>query len=86
MLVIIEDRPWGSDPSQPAQLREKINTYAGYVIDGSLSRDYPETVERPVRVQITCADQPCGDIAAIIEHARTKLGELGIQLIVQARS
>lgn len=42
LLVMIEDRPWGVVDEQATQLREKINTYAGYVLDGSLAQQYPE--------------------------------------------
>jgi hypothetical protein len=35
LLVMIEDRPWGADGAQEGQLREKINAYAAYVLNGS---------------------------------------------------
>jgi len=34
LLVMVEDRPWGTHPDQSAQLQEKLNTYASYVLDG----------------------------------------------------
>lgn len=35
LLVMVEDRPWGTHPDQSAQLQEKLNTYASYVLDGA---------------------------------------------------
>lgn len=86
MIVMVEDRPWGADPHQPAQLREKINTYTGFILDGGLARRYPETVGQPVRIQLDCVQQPTGDIAAIVEHARAQLDKLGIGFRINVRS
>jgi hypothetical protein len=58
LLVIVEERPWGSDPSHPGQLREKFNTYAWYVLDGLLVDHYPELVDQPVTIRLECVEPP----------------------------
>jgi len=69
LLVMVEERSWGSDLDQVAQLQEKINTYAGYVLDGSLTREYPESVGGSVRIRLDCAEVPTGHFAHITAHA-----------------
>jgi len=78
LLIMIEDRPWGADPDQADQLQEKINTYAGFILDGSLARHYPETDGHPVRIRLDCAEPPDGHIAHITDHAAGQLAHHGI--------
>jgi len=78
LVVMVETRPWGSDPNQPAQLREKINAYAGFILDGSLARRYPETGGCHVVIQLDCCQAPSDEIAAIIKIAEVQLLKSGI--------
>jgi hypothetical protein len=36
VLVMLEQRPWGSDPEQLRQLETKFNNYLEYVLGGHL--------------------------------------------------
>ncbi|HEY4026123.1 MAG TPA: DUF6572 domain-containing protein [Candidatus Dormibacteraeota bacterium] len=84
LVVMVEERPWGADPDQPRQLREKINAYAGFVLDGELARRHPEIgLGADVRIQLNCPQQPEGEIAAIAQHAAAQLGRLGIGFAVR---
>jgi len=58
VLVMLEERPWGSDPEQLRQLEDKFNSYLGYVLDGHLAAQYPQYAGKAVRFQIDCADNP----------------------------
>jgi hypothetical protein len=82
LLVMIEDRPWGAVDDQEAQLREKINNYAGYVLDGSLAETYPETAGKPVRIRLDCLEEPRGHFAHIADHAAAQLAahDIGFQV------
>ncbi|MGH3937266.1 MAG: DUF6572 domain-containing protein [Pseudonocardiaceae bacterium] len=86
VIAMVEDRPWDTDPGQPMQLREKINAYAGFILDGSLVSQYPETTRCPVRIQLDCVQQPTDDIATIIDHARGQLEKLNIGFRLNVRS
>jgi hypothetical protein len=59
-------------------LREKINAYAGFIINGSLLRQFPVAEGRHVIIQLDCPEPPSGEIAAIVEHTVTELSKLGI--------
>jgi hypothetical protein len=83
---MVEDRPWGADLDQVTQLQEKINTYAGYVLDGRLAQQYPETADGSVRIRLDCAEAPAGHYAHITTHAANQLALHGIDFQVNPRS
>jgi hypothetical protein len=41
IMFIVEERPWDASPNQADDLREKLITYASFVADQSLVRQYP---------------------------------------------
>ena len=86
VAVMVEDRSWGADSAQPMQLREKINSYAGFILDGELSHRYPETVGQPVHIQLDCIQEPSGPILAIVHHAQAQLARHDIDLRVNVRA
>src|SRR6267142_2413984 len=58
VLVMLEERPWESEPEQLRQLEAKFNAYLEYALGGHLAVQYAEYAERPVRVQLECAENP----------------------------
>jgi hypothetical protein len=58
VLVMLEERPWQSDPEQLRQLEAKFNAYLEYALGGHLAKQYPEYASRPVRFQLECAENP----------------------------
>lgn len=58
VLVMLEKRPWGSQPEQLRQLEAKFNSYLEYVLGGHLAAQYPQYAEKPVRFQLDCAANP----------------------------
>ncbi len=85
LLVMVEERPWGAADEQEAQLRQKINTYAGYVLDGGLAKTYPETVGGRVRIRLDCLQEPSGHFAHVTSHATAQLAALGIDFQVSPK-
>jgi len=73
LLIMFEERRWGSDPDQVSQLQEKINLYAAYILDGSVARHYPETAGQPVRIRLDCAERPTGHFAHLTAYAASQL-------------
>lgn len=83
LLIMIESRGWGTEDAQATQLKEKINAYAGYILNGSLARKYPETVGCAVDIQLECQETPHGEFAEILAHGATQLQQFGIGLRVK---
>jgi hypothetical protein len=58
VLLMLEERPWGTVPDQLEQLDEKYNSYVSYVLDGHLVKQYPQYADKGVRIQLDCASPP----------------------------
>ena len=82
LMIMVESRAWGSDTAQASQLKEKINAYAGFIMDGTLAQQYPEAAGQPVDIQLNCCEAPSGEFATILDHAARQLQRLGIGLRV----
>ncbi len=82
LMIMIESRAWGSDVAQASQLKEKINAYAGFIMDGTLARQYPESAGQPVDIQLNCCEAPSGEFASVLDHAARQLQRLGVGLRV----
>ena len=58
VLLMLEERAWGTVPEQLRQLEDKFNSYLGYVLDGHLTEQYPEYAGKRVCVRLDCAAPP----------------------------
>ena len=58
VLLMLEERPWGSDPEQLRQLEAKFNAYLEYVLGGHMVKQYPDYADKPVRMQLDCVENP----------------------------
>jgi len=54
VLLMFEQRPWGSVPEQLDQIQEKLNNYLDYVLDGYFHSQYPQYREVPVLIRFEC--------------------------------
>jgi len=61
VLLMLEQRPWGSAPEQLRQLEEKFNGYLSYALDGFLVAQFPQYKDLPVCIRLDCASAP-GDV------------------------
>ena len=83
VLVMLEERPWGSDASQLRQLEAKFNAYLTYVLGGHLVQQYPDYADRGVRFQLDCVENPrAADLAFFTAMSNFAAGE-GIRLVVR---
>lgn len=81
-LIMVETRPWANPAEQLAQLHEKINFYAMFVLDEGLVRSYPDAAGKSLRLQLDCIEQPPGEISDLVALARQRLEEYGIGFAV----
>lgn len=85
LVIMVETRPWGTTLDQGSHLRQKINAYTGFILDGSLARHYPEIAKHPVDIQLDCEETPDEEIKKITDHAAAQLLNLGIGFRINAR-
>lgn len=85
VLVMLEERPWGSEPEQLRQLEAKFNAYLSYVLGGYLVQQYPVYADRGVRFQLDCVENPrAADAAFFTAMSNFAAGE-GIRMVVRVR-
>lgn len=82
VLIISHDRPWSDSDDELAQLGEKINNYAFFVLDEGFVTTYPDAADRPKRVQVDCLATPTPRVAALLGQAEAALRSYGIGLSV----
>jgi hypothetical protein len=87
VLLMLEERPWGSAPEQLRQLEEKFNRYLGYVQGGFLAQQYPQYQGKAVRFRLDCATPP-GDAERRMLEAMKRFAagqEIGFEVNVIQR-
>jgi hypothetical protein len=83
VLVMLEERPWGSDPEQLRQLEAKFNAYLSYVLGGYLVKQYPQYAERGVRFQLDCVENPRAEDHAFFTAVGNFAAGEGIRWVVR---
>jgi hypothetical protein len=82
VLIMTEGRQWDGSADRVLQLQEKINNYLSFALDGQMAKEYPESVGKPIRLQLDCLAEPDADSARFIGLVREKLRPEGIRLVV----
>ena len=85
-VIMIEWRPWTDSCEQLAELSEKINNYAMFILDGGLARIYPQTAAQSVSIQLDCTDTPSPKAQALIEAASARLLDYHVPFVVNVIS
>ena len=58
VLLMLEERAWGTAPEQLRQLEDKFNSDLSYVRGGHMVKQYPQYQSKRVRFLLDCATQP----------------------------
>ena len=87
VLVMVEERAWGTAPEQFEQLEEKFNSYLSYVLGGHLVEEYPQYAGKRVCFELECAGTPAsrelGLLTAMRNFAESE--KLGFRVRVVAK-
>jgi hypothetical protein len=83
VLVMFEPRPWTLGDQQLFQLQEKLNAYLSFALDGELAEQLPQFAERPVRVQLNCAEPPPQPVVDFLAKVREQVSYQGINFVVE---
>ena len=70
VLLMLEERAWGTVPEQLRQLEAKFNSYLSYVLDGHLVKQYPQYQSKRVRFLLDCATPPGQQEQAMLTSMR----------------
>ena len=83
VLLMLEERPWESEPGQLRQLEDKFNAYLGYVLDGWLAKHYPDYAGKDICFQLDCATAPSGEVARMLPAMQNFAAAENIRLVVR---
>jgi len=83
VLLMLEERPWDSDPEQLRQLEAKFNAYLSYVLDGHLAQQYPDYAGKDVCFRLHCAASPAGDAERMLRSMQNFAAGESIRFVVQ---
>ncbi len=86
VLVMLEERRWGTDAEQLRQLEAKFNSYLEYVLGGHMAKQYPAYAERAVRFQLDCAENPLPEDRAFFTAMSNFAAGEGIRLVLRVAS
>lgn len=86
VLIIKEDRPWEDVRTMHGQLKAKIDTYFGYIMDPDFPREYPETDPSDVVITLFCTQQPGPESLQFFRYVKQVLAQdrIDFTYIVQA--
>lgn len=82
VLVMLENRAWGTHADQLRELEAKFNSYLEYVLGGHLVSQYPQYADVRVRFQIDCATNPRAEDQAFFTAMSNFAAGENIRLVV----
>ncbi len=83
VLLMHEPRAWIHGDRQLFQLQEKLNAYLSFALDGEMTSEHPEWADRPLRVQLDCAEVPGAPAELLLSAVRGQIAFQGIKLHVR---
>jgi hypothetical protein len=83
VLLMLEERPWESDPQQLRQLEAKFNSYLEYVLGGHLIQQYPQYQGVDVCFRLDCAESPRGEAERMLRSMMNYAAAENIRFLVQ---
>ncbi len=84
VLIIKETRPWQDVRTMHAQLKAKIDSYYGYIMDSAFAREYPGTDPGSVVITLFTTTQPGPESLQFFQYVRQVLAQdrIGFNYIV----
>jgi hypothetical protein len=81
VLIIVHSGEWDGSGDEENALLQKPNDYLHFILEGDLSKRYPEATGKRVRLQIDSASLPPENISELISDAGRQLVTPGSRLI-----
>lgn len=85
-LHLPETRSWDSDELVLPQLRDKIDTFAGYVTSGRLRRSLQTQKGSRHAILVDCVDAPTAEVLQVVSEAAERHAPAGIRVILRQRA
>jgi hypothetical protein len=80
VLIMVHSGEWDGSADEESSLRQKLNSYAYFVLEGRLIQHFPEAEGKNVRLQIDGTSTPPNNIASLIQQANNRLSEHNLRV------
>jgi len=87
VLVMNEPRPWDDSDERLHELQERFNTYVSFLMDGEFAEWNPKLAQKPVRIEVRCAQMPEGRALDLLSKIHDQLAhqEIKMEVVVKGR-
>jgi Family of unknown function (DUF6572) len=85
VLVMNQPLPWNDSDEQLYELQERFNTYVSFLLDGEFAEWHPQLAQKPVRIEVRCAQMPEGRTLDLLTRIHDQLAHQEIRLEVVVR-
>src|SRR4051812_26356010 len=79
-LTISDHLEWGDDNQHLLALQEKINRYLAFIESGEVFESYPQSVGKPLRIDVVCKYPPSESGKQFLAAARKVIEQAGWSL------
>ena len=83
-LIMVETRAWDGSDERLQQISEKVENYVSFALYGQMTKLYPESLGKRIRLQLDCESSPDSKTARFLEGIRKRLEEKGFRFVVCA--
>jgi Family of unknown function (DUF6572) len=85
VLVMNEPLPWDDSDKQLYELQERFNAYVSFLLDGEFAEWDPQLAQKPVRIEVRCAQMPEGRTLDLLSKIHDQLAHQEIRVEVLVR-
>ena len=77
-VVMVEERQWDGSTLQLLELKDKVELYLEYVLDGPMDHGFPDSKGKAKRIRLFCAALPTGPTAEFLNRLKRFVAEYGV--------
>src|SRR2546430_5281965 len=82
-LIIVEERPWDGSGQRLLELQQRVNDYLSFALDGEMTRLYPDSRGKQVRILLSCMNEPDSITSEFLRRAAALSRENGVDFGVE---
>ena len=82
-LVMVEERQWDGTAQQLQELKDKVELYLDYALDGAMDQASPDSKGKPKKIRLFCATLPTGRYAEFVDRLKRFTAVYGLEFDVE---
>ena len=82
-VVMVEERQWDGSGPQLQELKDKVELYLEYALDGPMDQGFPDSKGKAKRIRLFCATLPTGPTAEFVNRLKRFVATYGVGFEVE---